>query len=247
MVVVVRVLNLLYGSSGQFFRLITHLKCVALLGMTTDVRSIQIAGARPKDLIRRRRSRRRQDGGGDDDAPISSASGVIAISKLNPEPAADIKLPNPAPATSQSYQIISNVGNNPFAMQKGGSSASTKSNIPPPPELKEPSQAGGVILKSKSKTAKVLLKKKDGAAVAAPAPQPSGKTKRHATRKVVLKSLVKRMKKTRHAVKNAQSIPLERVRAALIEKKLIKPTSKAPESVLRQIYSDSLIVAKKTL
>jgi hypothetical protein len=219
--------------------------------MSTDIKSIQIAGARPKDLIMKGRRRSRKQAGGGDEAPLSTATGQIAISKLNSDPAPVIPLPNPAPADSKAYHIIE------AGRMKGGSmpppaqSASSKSNIPPGPELSATTKVitGGVILKSKKRTAKVLLKKKEAipAAPSAASTPASGKPKRHATRKVVLKSLSKRLKKTRHAVKQAQVVPIEKIRAALIEKKLIKPTSKAPESVLRQIYADSIIVAKKTL
>lgn len=209
--------------------------------MSSEVKSIQIAGAKPKDLVMKgRRRSRRQDGGGVE-APLSTAVGQVAVSKLNSDPAPNAPFPNPAQADSKVYHII-----------KGGAMApppAAKSNIPPGPELAATTTKiiGGVILKSKKRTAKVLLKKKEAAPAATPASGKPAPAKRHATRKVVLKSLSKRLKKTRHAVKQAQVVPIEKIRAALVEKKLIKPTSKAPESVLRQIYADSIIVAKKTL
>ena len=212
--------------------------------MSDGIKNIQIAGAGPKDLIMKRRRSRKQAGGGDD-APLSTAVGQISISKLNPDPAPVVPLANPAPADSKAYHIIE------AGRMKGGNaapppqSASSKSNIPPGPELSATTKVitGGVILKSKKRTAKVLLKKKE----VIPAAPVSGKPKRHATRKVILKSLSKRIKKTRHAVKQAQVVPIDKIRSVLVEKKLIKPTSKAPDSVLRQIYADSIIVAKKTL
>ena len=42
-------------------------------------------------------------------------------------------------------------------------------------------------------------------------------------------------------------MPLDKLREHLIQKKLIKATSKAPESILRQIAADSQIVAGKSL
>ncbi len=137
---------------------------------------------------------------------------------------------------------------------KGGNSASEqqqKSNTPPGPEL--PVTTGGsatkVVLKSKNRTAKVLLKKKLGGATNTTVEAiASGSTKTGGgKRKVVLKSITRRVKKTRHAVKHAKDLPLDKLKKILIEKKLIKPTSKAPESILRQIYADSLIVGKKML
>ena len=134
--------------------------------------------------------------------------------------------PSTGPATSAAKMTNSPPGQ----VLNGGGSSDTK-----------------VILKSKVKrTAKVLLKKKEapGPVAAAPQAKPTLKVK---TRKVILKSLNKRLKKTRHAVKQAAQLPIQQVRAVLVDKGLIKATSKAPETVLRQIYSDSLIVAKKTL
>jgi len=42
-------------------------------------------------------------------------------------------------------------------------------------------------------------------------------------------------------------MPLDKLKEELVKKKLIKPTSKAPESVLRQIAADAQIVAGKAL
>ena len=53
-----------------------------------------------------------------------------------------------------------------------------------------------------------------------------------------------RAKKLRDKVKD---IPIDKLKEELIKKKLIKPTSKAPESVLRQIATDAHIVAGKAL
>ena len=112
-----------------------------------------------------------------------------------------------------------------------------------------------VVLKPKEKQVpKVLLKKKE----IVPGPEAIANTpivdakggaeiSKAKTRKVVLNSFHKRVNKTRHALTQAKSLSLEHIRAVLIDKKLIKANSKAPESILRQIYSDSLIVAKKTL
>jgi hypothetical protein len=47
--------------------------------------------------------------------------------------------------------------------------------------------------------------------------------------------------------KKVKETPLDELKKQLIAKKLIKPTSKAPESVLRQIAADAQIVAGKAL
>jgi len=127
--------------------------------------------------------------------------------------------------------------------QKGGNGSPT--NVPPGPVL--PSGGGStrvVLNKRASVKTKVLLKKKlmVQSVAGKPIVKTSGKS-----RKITVKHVGNKIRKTRHAVKHAKELPLDKLRAHLIEKKLIKSNSKAPESVLRQIYADSLIVSKKTL
>lgn len=125
----------------------------------------------------------------------------------------------------------------------------------PLPQVAIPIIKTKVVLKPKeNQVPKVLLKKKE----IVPGPvnttnQPlinakvGGAQIKPKTRKVVLNSFHKRINKTRHALSQAKKLSIDSVRAVLIDKKLIKSNSKAPEPILRQIYSDSLIVAKKTL
>jgi hypothetical protein len=47
--------------------------------------------------------------------------------------------------------------------------------------------------------------------------------------------------------KSIKEMPIDKVKENLVKKGLIKSTSKAPESVLRQIASDAEVVAKKAL
>jgi hypothetical protein len=58
-----------------------------------------------------------------------------------------------------------------------------------------------------------------------------------------LVALKKRQTRARHITDKVKEVPLEQLKAQLVEKGLIKPTSKAPESVLRQIAGDAQIVA----
>ncbi len=132
--------------------------------------------------------------------------------------------------------------------QKGGSNSasSQKTNIPPGPIINAKEQTGAgttkVVLKKKNRTSKVILKPKTGST---PVPTSGSPVKK--TRRLVVKQVSKRLKKTRHVVKHAKEMPIDQLRKILITKKLIKPNSKAPESILRQIYADSVIVGKKTL
>ncbi len=194
------------------------------------IRQIQVLGAKPKDLTRRRRTRkvRAEEGDAEEETllPLTKSQPLV-ISKSQES----ITPPQPAKVAP---------------------------NLPSPaPQVQpvQPTIRTKVVLKPKEKqTPKVLLKKKENI----PGPElpikPTTEIKgaglvpaKAKTRKVVLNSFHKRVNKTRHALTQAKELPIESIRAVLIDKKLIKPNSKAPESILRQIYSDSLIVAKKTL
>jgi len=98
--------------------------------------------------------------------------------------------------------------------------------------------------------AKLILepaqKKKEGMKLAAP------KAKTHQTRKarkirVSISGLGKRMTRHKKIQKEAKVVPLEEVKKKLIEVKLIKPDSKAPEQMLRQIYADYETLKNKAL
>ena len=68
-------------------------------------------------------------------------------------------------------------------------------------------------------------------------------------RKVTLAvgALHKRMKRAKKMTRKVKEMSPQQLREHLIEKKLIKPTSKAPDAVLRQIAADAQIVAGKAL
>jgi len=104
-----------------------------------------------------------------------------------------------------------------------------------------------VELKKKQATKKVQLHpKKDG-----PQKVPTAKKSetRKKNRKVLLgvSSLHKRMTRAKKMHKKVKDMPLDKLREELISKKLIKSTSKAPESILRQIATDAQIVDSKSL
>ncbi len=75
------------------------------------------------------------------------------------------------------------------------------------------------------------------------------KEKTRKAKKVTLgiKALHKRMTRAKKLRDIIKKMTYGELKEELIKKKLIKPTSKAPESVLRQIAIDSNIVAKKAL
>jgi len=121
------------------------------------------------------------------------------------------------------------------------------------PVLSQPllQQQGGskpikVELKKKHNTKKVQLHPKK---IEAPKVPFVKKHPTHKVRKVSLgiSSLHKRMTRAKKMHKKVKEMPLDKLKEHLVSKKLIKSTSKAPESVLRQIAADSQIVASKSL
>jgi hypothetical protein len=189
----------------------------------------------PMVVGKRRRRSRKMSGGVFGAAPVPVEKGLVQILKVTDTGATM----------------------NPVAKQSGGD----KTNVPPgaeinignakpvPAPVPMPQSAGSVkvILKPKAnKRTKVLLKKK---LQQQPLIVSKKKVGRPAatTRKLVVKSLNNKLKRTRHTIRHAKVIPIEQIKKILIEKKLIKTTSKAPEAVLRQMYTDTLIVSKKML
>ena len=75
------------------------------------------------------------------------------------------------------------------------------------------------------------------------------RTKTRKVRKITLgmKTMQKRLTRAKKIHTDVKEIPLSDLRKQLIQRKLIRETSKAPESILRQIAADSQIVAGKGL
>lgn len=99
-------------------------------------------------------------------------------------------------------------------------------------------QSGGKIKLTKPTEPKKvhLHPKKDG--------KPSPLIKKKKTRKIMLGlvSLKKRQTRAHKISQKIKEMPLDKLRAHLIAKQLIKSTSKAPESILRQIAADTQIM-----
>jgi hypothetical protein len=97
---------------------------------------------------------------------------------------------------------------------------------------------GKVELKKAPPSKKVHLHSKKAA------PTKHHVTHKKKTRKIVLGlvSLQKRQTRAKKISQKMKEMPLDRLKKQLVEQGLIKTTSKAPESVLRQIAADAQIV-----
>lgn len=112
------------------------------------------------------------------------------------------------------------------------------------PQLVAPVGGAKVHIAPKKKVHRIILTKKQRAPVT-DIPVQKKKTQRRVT--IATQHLQHRMRKAHTTRKASHTLPLDKIRAHLIEKNIIKPTSKAPEAVLRQMYADSLIVSQKAL
>ena len=101
-----------------------------------------------------------------------------------------------------------------------------------------------VELKKRATAKKVKLHPKKVEAVKNTKKSTAKKSRKITLGMASLHKRVTRAKKVHHTMKH---MPLDTLKKLLIQKKLIKPTSKAPESILRQIAVDSHIVEGKSL
>jgi hypothetical protein len=215
----------------------------------TDIKIVNISGAAAADISggkkTRRSTKKKQDGGFNE--PIRGVSAVMSVVK-GVESSSSIasnagssnsttwlKYPSGAPVPPPIITIPSHIPSNP-----NNSAAPTNQYL----------QQGGtkpiqVELKKKAITKKVHLnpKKSD---------DQKSIGKKHQTKKVRkvtigVSSLHKRITRAKKLHKNVKEMPLDKLKEKLIKGGLIKPTSKAPESVLRQIASDAEVVANKAL
>jgi hypothetical protein len=110
--------------------------------------------------------------------------------------------------------------------------------------VSRPAQGGS---HEQEKNVKVELKKKTEAKSVHLRPKSDApkkaQTKRRSKLTLGISSLRKRITRAKHIHRNVKNMPLDKLKEELIKKNLIRPTSKAPESVLRQIARDSQMVA----
>jgi len=189
--------------------------------MEASIKQIQITGGAEKVRGRRKGASRKkretaqvskQDGG---DCHV--ASGYVA--------------PTRAEGTSlnQAFQTLIPAGQNPQELTKLAVSAMPKGM-----------EGGGKVeLRKGPPSKKVHLHSKKGSV-----PSKVHPTHKKKTRKIVLGlvSLHRRQTRAKKISEKMKEMPLDKLKKLLVEQGLIKTTSKAPESVLRQIAADAHIV-----
>lgn len=97
-----------------------------------------------------------------------------------------------------------------------------------------------VILTKKKKATKVIL-----GTTKMVVPKKQQKTMKHI--KLNTKGITRRIKRAKLITKTLAAKPLDTIKKELVEAKLVKTDTKAPESVLRQIHTDYMLMKGKAL
>lgn len=107
---------------------------------------------------------------------------------------------------------------------------------------------GGAKAKTKIVLAPPAQKKKEGMKLVAPKSKHHQNQTRKARKiRMSISGLGKRMTRHKKIQKEAKVVPIDQIKKRLIDAKLIKVDSKAPEPILRQIYADYEILKNKAL
>lgn len=142
-----------------------------------------------------------------------------------------------APGSEASVKPIETIGLKPTAAPVLGGASGTK-------DIK-------VILAPKKKTSKVVLskaKKKVIQAVALAAATVVNKTRKVAKKiRMSISSLSNRMTRAHKIRKESKEMKIDDIKKALKQANLIKETTKAPDSILRQMYADYLLLKNRAL
>jgi hypothetical protein len=108
-----------------------------------------------------------------------------------------------------------------------------------------------ILAPKKKKTAKVILagpKKKMIQSIAKAVAVTGNKTRKIAKKiRMSISSLSNRMTRAHKIRKESKEMPIEKIKETLKNANLIKETTKAPDSILRQMYSDYLLLKNRAL
>lgn len=151
-------------------------------------------------------------------SPAPSASAMPAVA-----PMASVHSHIPASVTRSMIAPVAPVA--PVAHGGGSHSPHEQESKNVRVELKKKTEIKSVHLRPKSDVPKKI------------------QTKRRSKLTLGISSLRKRITRAKHIHRNVKNMPLDKLKEELIKKNLIRPSSKAPESVLRQIARDSQMVA----
>ena len=207
--------------------------------MPSELKQIQITGGAKEDYeslmstgkkAKRTRKNRKEDEGPTQILKGGTSPGtLVALAASHTE-----TTPGTPPPVGVETTGLKTYPSGPAPVQQAG----TK-QLPKPKVVLEPSKKEH---KSQKQLPKVQL--------SAPKAKHSGsasQTRKARKIRVSLSNLGKRMTRHKTIQKEAKVVPIETIKKSLVEAKLIKADSKAPESMLRQIYADYQTLKNKAL
>lgn len=213
----------------------------------SEIKSVSITGGAAADMMggakrRRGATKKRQEGGANE--PIHGVSAVMTAVK-------GVESPSPLAASAAAPNSTTWLKYPPGApVPPAVTPEPSKIPVLAPAPSPASQQQGGtkhvkVELKKKAVTKKVHLNPKK----AHPEHKSSKKHQTKKVRKVTIgvSSLHKRITRAKKVHKAVKDMPIDKLKERLIKGGLIKPTSTAPEAVLRQIARDAEIVKNKAL
>ena len=224
--------------------------------MSDGIRSVQITGEAAKMLGgKKRASRKKQEGGNTIVRGVSED--MMAVKGVEAAATARAASTNPATWSYQSAVVPPRtpVSMNPNPVSPSQSAAPTGEYRAQGGQLGQGQLGQGQLGQGQeTKSIRVELKKRESAKKVKLHPKKESKpvpkkSQTKKSRKITLgvASLHKRMTRAKKVHCTMKAMPIDKLKKLLIQKKLIKPTSKAPESILRQIAADSQIVEGKSL
>lgn len=149
----------------------------------------------------------------------------------------------------QPSEIKKGAGMSPGTVdQLASTSVSGVVNRPPQLLIQQPVRIGGaheqrVVLAKSEKAAKLIL----GAPPAKKQVEISSKKKTAKRVKVSIGGINIRLKRAKTIKNKSKAHTLDEIKAELVKASLIKPDSKAPEDVLRHMYTDYMVLKKRAL
>ena len=188
---------------------------------SSDTKQIILTGEAAASLSsKRRRSRKNLNGGGSTQGAIVQLQSTTSSSE---QPTAPVEGVNPAKI------------------------AQTSASVEAPTTIQQSGGKPKVVLKAAKKpTHKVVL---SVSKVVAPVVHSQKAKTRKSSKKIMfsLKNLRKKITTAKTIKKHSEEKSLEEIKKLLVEAKLIKPDSKAPEPMLRHMYSDFMMLKHKAL
>lgn len=188
--------------------------------MSEEFKTVRLLGAAAADLTGKKTRRKRKGG--------ASNAGSTDTSTWLKYPEGPVP-PRIVPSTGPSMNTGLTVGGKITKLEK-----------PEPEKKPETPDTRQIRVELKHKKKVHLNPKK-------PEVQKQKKTKKVRKVTIGLRTFHRRITRAKKLHKKMKDLPLDKLREKLVKDGLIKATSKAPESVLRQIASDSEVVNKKAL